>query len=205
MVYTKIAAHLVFTALLKEQSLQQAAVFFREFIENVPNPLLHLPQGDGVGDANGSVGDGIDKSVSSRNLPALQSIMLVQDIVANRIDEGSEAFRLMDASFGEQPQNTREGLLPNVFDGRNRPQTPVHLQPNEFAEVSHKVLLGAEIAGTKPIHVGAIEILKLHWHGCTSHGLGELAFFPLPVTRSFLEEEVFAILLPKGQKVHGVV
>ena len=76
MVYPKIATHLVFTALLKEQSLQQAAVFFREFIENVPNPLLHLPQGDGVGDANGSVGDGIDESVSSRNLPALRSIML---------------------------------------------------------------------------------------------------------------------------------
>ena len=76
-VYTKIAAHLMFTALLKEQSLQQAAIFFREFVENLPNPLLHLPQGDGVGDANGLVGDGIDESVSSRNLSALQSMMLV--------------------------------------------------------------------------------------------------------------------------------
>ncbi len=76
-VYTKIAAHLIFIALLKEQSLQQAAIFFREFVENLPNPALHLAQGDGVGDANGLVGDGTDDSVSSRNLPALQSMMLV--------------------------------------------------------------------------------------------------------------------------------
>lgn len=76
-VYTKIAAHLIFTALPKEQSLQQAAIFFREFVENLPNSLLRLPQGDGVGDTNGSVGDGIDESVSSRNLPVLESKMLV--------------------------------------------------------------------------------------------------------------------------------
>jgi hypothetical protein len=36
------------------------------------------------------------------------------------------------------------------------------LQPNQFAEVSRKVLLGAAIAGTKPIQVGSVEILKLH-------------------------------------------
>ena len=42
-VYAKITAHLIFTPLLKEQSLQQAAIFFREFVENLPNPLLHLP------------------------------------------------------------------------------------------------------------------------------------------------------------------
>ena len=74
--YTKFAAHLIFTALLKEQSLQQAAVLFREFVENVPNLLLHLPQGDGVGNANRSVGDGIEESVGSRSLPAFRSVML---------------------------------------------------------------------------------------------------------------------------------
>ena len=106
----------------------------------------------------------------------------------------------MDASFGEKPQNTREGLLPNVFDGRNRPQTPVHLQPNEFAEVSHKVLLGAEIAGTKPIHVGAIEILKLHWHDCTSHGLGELAFFLYLLPAAFSKRTRLPSCFGKGNK-----
>ncbi len=70
----------------------------------------------------------------------------------------------MDTSFGEKPQDTRESLLPNVFDCRNRAQTLAHLQPNQFAKVSHEVLLGAEIAGTKPIQVGTVEILKLHGH-----------------------------------------
>ncbi len=54
----------------------------------------------------------------------------------------------MDTLFGEKPQDPREGLLPNVFDCCNRAQTLAHLQPNQFAEVSYKVLMGTEIAGT---------------------------------------------------------
>lgn len=108
----------------------------------------------------------------------------------------------MDALFCKKPQDTREGLLPNVFDCRNRAQTLAHLQTNQFAKVSHEVLLGAEIAGTKPSEVGTVEILKLHWHGCSSHGLSVLAFFPLPVTAPFskgadvlLENAPFAMRL----------
>ena len=60
--HTKIAAHLISTPLLKEQSLQQATIFFREFVENVPNLLLHLPLGDGFGGTNRWIGNGIDDS-----------------------------------------------------------------------------------------------------------------------------------------------
>ena len=42
-------------------------------------------------------------------------MMLMYYVVAHRIDEGPEALRLMDALFGEKPQDTGEGLLPNIF------------------------------------------------------------------------------------------
>jgi len=56
------------------------------------------------------------------------------------------------------------------------------------------MLLGAEIAGTKPIQVITVEILKLHCHGCSSHGQGEPAYFRLPVPLFFGEERTsFAV------------
>jgi hypothetical protein len=77
--------------------------------------------------------------------------MLGQYVVANRIDEGSETVRFMDTLFCENPQDAREGLLPNVVDCRKRAQTLAHLQANQFAKVGYEVLLRAQIARTKPI------------------------------------------------------
>jgi hypothetical protein len=77
--------------------------------------------------------------------------MLGQYIVANRIDEGSQTVRFMDTLFCENPQDTREGLLPNIFDCRKRAQSLAHLQANQFAKVDYEVLLRAQIARTKPI------------------------------------------------------
>ena len=75
--YTKIAANLIFTPLLEEQRLQQAAIFFREFIENLANLLLHLTPGDGFEDTNGRIEHGIDDFGIRRHLSAPQSIMLM--------------------------------------------------------------------------------------------------------------------------------
>ena len=67
--HTKLAAHFVFVAFLKEQSFDQAAIFFRELVENLPNGLLRLPRGDGVDDTDGRVGDAVDDAVLGRSLP----------------------------------------------------------------------------------------------------------------------------------------
>src|SRR5215831_20367540 len=98
--------------------------------------------------------------------------MLIEYVIAHRIDESPQAFRLMNALFRYQTQDAREGLLPNIFDCGTRPQTLACLQPNQFAEVSNEMLLGAEIAGTKPFQVITVEILKLHGHSHSSRGLG---------------------------------
>ena len=68
-VHTKLAAHFVFVTFLKEQSFDQAAIFFRELVENLPNGLLRLPRGDGVDDTDGRVGDAVDDAVLGRSLP----------------------------------------------------------------------------------------------------------------------------------------
>lgn len=101
--------------------------------------------------------------------------MLIEYVIAHRIDESPQAFRLMNALFRYQTQDAREGLLPNIFDCGTRPQTLACLQPNQFAEISNEMLLGAEIAGTKPLQIRAVEILKLYWHGVSSRALSELA------------------------------
>lgn len=67
-VHAQLAAQFVLVAFLKKQSSDQAAIFFREFVENLPNGLLHLPGGDGVDHTEGRVGDAVDDAVLSRNL-----------------------------------------------------------------------------------------------------------------------------------------
>src|SRR5215831_4012671 len=57
--HTMIAAYLIFTPLLKEKGLQQAAILFREFVQNLPHLLLHLPPGDGLKDADRRIKNGI--------------------------------------------------------------------------------------------------------------------------------------------------
>jgi hypothetical protein len=77
--------------------------------------------------------------------------------------------------------------------------------------------LGAEIAGTKPIQVVTVEILKLHCHGRSPLAWVTLPTFLYLLTPSWekrmfflkmarsqsLEGEVFAIMHPKRQNVHG--
>ena len=75
--HTMIAAYLIFTPLLKEKGLQQAAILFREFVQNLPHLLLHLPPGDGLKDADRRIKNGIDDFLIGRKLSAAQSIMLL--------------------------------------------------------------------------------------------------------------------------------
>ena len=83
--------------------------------------------------------------------------------------------RVTNAFLSHKPQDARQGFLPDIFDRRSRPQASACLQPNQFAEVSHKMLLGPEIAGTKPIQIRTVEILKLQSHSFSSLGGGGLA------------------------------
>lgn len=158
----KIQAYLVLVALLEEQGFHQATIFFRKFVENLPNFPLHLSSDEPVGGADAGVGNGGNESVVSRNLAARRSTVLPQHIGANRVDEGPKPFRMADAFCGEDAQDPNEGLLPDIFDGSGRTQAPADLQPDQFAEVSDEVFLGATIAGTKPIQIGFVEVLKLH-------------------------------------------
>jgi len=117
--HSKIAAHLIFASLLKEHSLQQASIFFWEFVESLANSLLELVPCDRFKDTHTRIGNGIHDFGISRELSSPRSVMLMQYIVAHRVDEGSEAFWLTNSLFGQKPQHTREGLLPNIFDSGN--------------------------------------------------------------------------------------
>jgi len=68
--HTEITADIIFAALVKEQGLQQAAIFFPESSENLANRFLHLAPGDGIGDRNSWIRNGIYDFCFYRHLPA---------------------------------------------------------------------------------------------------------------------------------------
>jgi len=68
--HTTVATHLIFSLLFKEQSLQQAAILFREFVQSLPNLLLNLLPGNDFNDANRGIENRIDDFVISWKLSA---------------------------------------------------------------------------------------------------------------------------------------
>src|SRR5215469_1663078 len=188
---TKIAAYLVFIALLKEQGFHQILILLREIGQNLPDLLLHLHLRESIGGTHGRVWDGIRECIGSGNFPAGRTILLAQHVGANGIDEGSKPFRLFDAIFGYAAKHTGKGLLPNILDCSGTAQALTGLQTNQLAEVREKVLFRGEISGTKPLQVGPVEILKLHEHAVSPlRLLGVIGlYFPVyPLTRCFREK-----------------
>jgi hypothetical protein len=88
----------------------------------------------------------------------MSTIVLQQYMVANRIDECSQAFGLFYAVFhANQGQDAHEGFLPDILDRFLGTQSGAQFEPDELAEVGREMLFGARIAALQSFEVGCIE------------------------------------------------
>jgi hypothetical protein len=144
--------------------------------------LLHLVERENVTNAQSGIGN--VEFVVGPDFPGRGAIMLAQYMIANGVDEGSKALRMIDVSVSEHAEDASERFLAHVFDIFATVEAFARFEANQFAEVGKEVFLSLEVPGTKPVYIGRIEILELHWHGCflPRKRPSELAFFPrLPV------------------------
>lgn len=88
--------------------------------------------------------------------------MLEEDIIADGIDEGSEAFRLSQcARLVQTSEDAGKGFLTHVLNCVGRLEPRAKLQMEQLGEVADEVLLGARIPGAEVFDVICIERMEL--------------------------------------------
>ena len=100
-------------------------------------------------------------------------VMLLKDVVANRIHEGPKPVGLADSAFGSQcPENADKGLLAQVLD-RPRVQTAgAELNAQELREIGDKVHLRRRVAFAEAPDVRLVKRIEFHW-SCPEPGGGK--------------------------------
>lgn len=97
--------------------------------------------------------------------------LLKQDVVADGIDESSEAFGIIQTLLAFQDdKDTGEGLLADVVDDVLLQIAGPELNKDKFAEIGNEVLLCNGIVCSKALHVSFVECVQLHAgpRGCFS-------------------------------------
>ena len=75
--------------------------------------------------------------------------MFEQNIVADRVYEGAQPFRLADSTRTPQrSEYPHEGFLANIVDCLGGAQTRSQFELDQFAEIGNKMLLRPEVPGT---------------------------------------------------------
>jgi hypothetical protein len=88
--------------------------------------------------------------------------VLKENVVADGIDEGAEAFGLAQGAWLAEPgENPGKGLLAHVLDCVGGLEPRAKFQVEQFCEIPDKMLLGAEVPGTEVFDVSCIERMKL--------------------------------------------
>src|SRR5579862_5756359 len=142
-------AYFILVQLFEENGAQDSPVALRHLIEDFANLLLHLTGSDGAQHVDHRIGEVGLRIIVNRGSERVCAIVLQQDVIADRVDEGSQTFRLAEAARRpKRSQDARESLLPDILDGLWRLQASAKFELNQFAEISDKMLLCPEIPGT---------------------------------------------------------
>jgi hypothetical protein len=88
--------------------------------------------------------------------------MLEEDVIANRVYEGAEAFGLAQgAGLSQACKNSGKCLLTHVFNRMGGVEPRAKLQMKQFGEVRNEMLLSAGFPSAEIFDVSRIECMKL--------------------------------------------
>lgn len=155
-------ADFVFVLILEEDSAEDAAIAYRQPLQDAANLVSFFLRDDGIFDVDNLVG--LVKVVWLKGLNAGAGAEgLQQDIVADRVDEGAESLWLADGvAITQSGKNAGEGFLTEFIDAIGREHAGAQLDPQKLLKIGDKVLLGRPVAVAQPVQIGLIKGEKLH-------------------------------------------
>jgi hypothetical protein len=102
-------------------------------------------------------------SVLEAALPAQAAVVLQQNVIADGIYEGAQAFRVSQSAVSlHRGENAREGLLRDVFHQVMRQGSRVKLDSQQLSEIGDEMPLGNGVRCPKPLHIVFVETIQLH-------------------------------------------
>jgi len=158
----KFAANLLAIALVKEYSFQERSISGGHTEQDLSNLDLDLT---GNGDCMRVCSGGcrfhctfLVEGFASGGC----AVVLEEDVVADRVYEGTEAFRLAQgAGLSEAGKDPRERFLTHVLDRLRGLEPRAKLQMEQFSEVAYEMLLGAEVPSAEIFDVRRVKRVKL--------------------------------------------
>src|SRR5271163_4830399 len=94
-------------------------------------------------------------------MAGIRTIVLQQDVVANRIHKRSQSLGVEDFAIAQRSIKSYKRFLAYIFDRFARLQSRTQLQLNQRAEVRAKMLLGRKVSGPQALKVRSVEGVKL--------------------------------------------
>ena len=161
-VHIKFLTDFVAVALVEKDGFEEGAVAERQAEKNFADFLFDLAGRDDVEGV--SAGGGQLRPafyVQRLVVGAGGAVVLGENVIAYRIDESSEAFRLAEAAvFAKDGENAGKGLLADVFNGLRGLEAGAELELEKLSEIGDKVLLGLTVARTETLDISSIERLE---------------------------------------------
>jgi hypothetical protein len=145
-VHPKFYAYFVFVTFLKENCLQKFAVPLIQVIQNLSDKLSSVIRDHNVQGVRSGLDQPLGRSILQVFNPVGDTVLLHQNIVADRINQRTKAFGMTKTAFGPyQRERPGECLLFQVFNlfpvAQSRPQ----FQPNKLTEVADEMLFSRDI------------------------------------------------------------
>src|ERR1035437_2300815 len=157
-VHAEFATDFIPITFVKEDGGQKRSIPRRQVEQNLANFGLELAAGD---DAEGVSAGGVRLRlplIVERLAAGGRAVMLEENVVTHRVDEGSEARSLAQCAFlAERSQHSGEGLLAHVLNGLRRLELRTQLEVKQRGEIGDEVLLRLKVSSAETFDVTGIE------------------------------------------------
>jgi hypothetical protein len=159
-VHAELAADLVLILLLEKDRLEELAVTRCELFERSPDLARTFCRDE--------VAFEIDEPVWWILLMLLGGLgaggipkVLEHHVVADTVDEGAEALRMMKTILGaESTKETGEGLLLNIFDDFRRTEACAEFDGHQLGEIGDKMMLHVRVSAFEAVNIVRVELLE---------------------------------------------
>lgn len=154
--------NLIFVHFLQENGAKQQPVFLWQIGKNAADLVLGLTGHEPAFEIENLIGFLQVKILEGLGVRT-RAVEFQQDVVAYRVDEGSEAVRLTYTTLlAEGGDNATERLLAKLVDCLRGQGAGAQLDPQELFKIGEEVVFGGRMTTAQPLHVRTVESEKLH-------------------------------------------
>lgn len=157
------AAQIIFFAFFEKNRPEDGLVASGQFFKHLTHDTARVIRDDTAQSVGFPRDEALGRLLVQGFAPATGAEMLREHVVADGIHQWPEALRVANASRASQKlEAAGECLLLYIVHGLAGRQAGAHLQLNQFAEISNKMVFRLPVARSESLDISAVERLEVH-------------------------------------------